>query len=80
MPNVKIELQNGETPEEAEELLFKAISAQRTGDIHREEFHDPAMRDMVQRMQRIHDENFQLMLQEIGQALNEDYEDDGNIS
>lgn len=79
MPNVKIELQPGETPDEAENLLFKAFEAQRNGDIHGEEYHDPAMRDTFNRMQEVFKREQTAMLEEIFRALDEEHQSDGNI-
>ena len=79
MPNVKIELQQGETPDQAEELILKAFTAQRDGSIHREEFHDPAMRDVLMRMQELHENQMKALLDEIGDILESEYQDDGHI-
>lgn len=73
MPSVKIELKKGETPEQAEELLFKAISSQRNGDTHAEDFSDPAMADLLNLMLTLGDQEYALMLQEINAALSEDF-------
>lgn len=78
MATVRVELQGHETPEEAEETLFKALSAQRDGSIHREEFRDPAMRDLLARMQKIHADQFKALLQEIFEILEEEHQDDGH--
>lgn len=40
---VKILLEEGETREQAEEALVKALTAQDTGETHTEEFLDPVM-------------------------------------
>lgn len=79
MPNVKIELEKGMTPDEAEELVFKAFQSQRTGDIHQEKFMDPAMTDLVDQMERAHKEQYQKMVEEIGEALDEEYKSNGLI-
>lgn len=73
MPSVKIELRKGETPEQAEDLLFKAFEAQRNGDTHGEEFNDPAMADLLNRVLKINEEQYALMLQEINEALEQEY-------
>lgn len=78
MTNVKIELKKGETPDQAEELIFKAFSAQRDGSIHKEEFHDPAMRDMLVRLQTLHADQFKALIDEIGMILEKEYIEDGN--
>jgi hypothetical protein len=79
MPNVKIELNKGETPEEAEELLLKAFNAQRDGSLHDGKFHDPAMEDLSLRLIQMHDEEQQKMLQEIIEELEKEYADYGDI-
>lgn len=79
MANVKIGLKKGETPDQAEELIFKAFSAQRDGSIHREEFHDPAMRDLLSRMVKLHEDQFQDLINEVGDILESEYKDDGNV-
>ncbi len=73
MAEVKILLQKDETPEQAEELIFKAFEAQRTGEMHTEEFSDPAMVDLINRLQMLHGAEYELMMQEILAALDEDY-------
>lgn len=73
MATVKVILEKGETPEQAEELLFRAFEAQRNGDIHGEEFNDPAMMDLLARMEEIHKREYDLMLQEIFQVIEEEH-------
>lgn len=73
MADVKIILQKGETPEQAEELIFKAFEAQRTGEMHKEEFNDPAMVDLINRMQMLHEAEYELMMQEIAQVIDEEH-------
>lgn len=73
MPTIKVILEKGETPEQAENLLFKAFEAQRTGEIHQDEFNDPAMRDLILRMEAKFKEEHDAMIQEIIQALEEEH-------
>jgi hypothetical protein len=73
MPNVKIKLKKGESIQEAEETLYKALNAQRTGDMHKEDFSDPAMADIVVRMQEEHDKLFKKILREIEEELDKEY-------
>jgi hypothetical protein len=73
MANVKVQLDKGETPDQAEELIFKAFAAQRDGSIHKEEYHDPAMRDLLLRIQKAHEEQFQALIAEIGDILDKEY-------
>lgn len=79
MPKVKIILEKGETPEQAEDLLYKAFEAKRNGDAHEEDFSDPAMSDALSRMLKIQEDNYEAMLQEIIQALDEEYNKNGNV-
>lgn len=79
MPKVKIELEKGMTPDQAEEMLFKAFEAQRNGDMHTEEFSDPAMQDVLARMEKLHKDSYDLMIQEIIAALEGEYKKDGNF-
>ena len=77
--NVKIELQKGETPEQAEELILKAFNAQRDGTLHSGRFHDSAIQHLVDQLQELHGAEFQSMLREIFEELDKEYQDDGNI-
>ena len=79
MADVKIGLHKGETPDQAEELIFKAFSAQRDGSIHKEEFHDPAMRDLLARMLDLHEDQFKALIAEIGDILEAEYQGNGNV-
>jgi len=44
---MKIFLEKGESQEETEDLLFKALKAQRTGGTHNEQFPDPVMEHLA---------------------------------
>lgn len=79
MPTVKIILDKGETPEQAEDLLLKAFEAKSNGDMHTEDFSDPAMQDALQRMIQIQEDNYQALIQEVIQALDEEYNKNGNV-
>jgi hypothetical protein len=80
MPNVKIELQKGESEEQATELLFKALLSQRDGSLHEDgKFHDPAMEHMAQRLVLLHQDEYQKMLQEIFEELDKEYQNHGDI-
>lgn len=80
MPNVKIELKKNETPEQAEELLFKALESQRNGEIHGgEEFSDPAMSHLLDRMELMHKEMYEEALREIIQVLEEEHNSNGDF-
>lgn len=76
MAKVKIELSKGETVEQAEDLLFKAVLAQSTGEAHDEDnFSDPAMADLINSLQKEHALMFQEMIQEINEELDKEYSD-----
>jgi len=71
---VKIKLEGKETVLEAEELLFKALSLHRSGDVHlNESFDDPVMVDISNKMEKIHEDIYQEMMDEVIEALDEDY-------
>ena len=67
--NIKIILSKNETIEEAEEKLFKALNAQRSGEIHTEDFHDPAMRSVVQKMINLHSQMINKAIKDIEKEL-----------
>lgn len=74
MAKVKIILEKGETQHEAEQALAKALNHHASGDVHSSHsFQDPAMVDCSNRMEEIFKRINQEMLQEIGEALDEDY-------
>lgn len=74
MSKVKILLDKGETVEEAEQDLIKSLSFQSSGDVHDEEqFNDPAMNEISDKILAMHEAQYQKMLQEIFETLNEDY-------
>ena len=74
--NVKITLEKGETIEQAEEKLYKALDSHRNGDLHTEDFTDPAMKDLIDKMLRMHDQTYQELLQEIFDELDKEYSND----
>jgi len=78
MARVKIILDKNETMHEAEETLFKALNMQRTGDVHKGDFVDPAMTDVALRMKGAHEIMYKEMLEEIEAVLDEEYTD-GNF-
>lgn len=75
MTKVKIIAENGETIDEAEEKLYKAMNSHRTGDMHTEEFSDPAMKDLLDRMKAKHGDMYEDMMREIFEVLDEEYSD-----
>lgn len=79
MATVKIELDKDETVEQAEDVLFKAVLAQSTGEGHDEEnFSDPAMADLINRLEEQHKLMFSEMVAEINEELDKEYSD-GNF-
>ncbi len=74
MPNVKIELIKGETVDEADELVFKAFSSQRDGSLHNGTFHDAAMQHLSEKLILMHELQFQRMLLEIFEALEQEHQ------
>lgn len=69
----KLELESGQTPEQGEEELYKALNSQRTGDIHREEFQDPAMNDVAGRMKKEYRTMWEAMWKELEAELDREY-------
>ena len=78
MAHVKIILNKNETMHEAEETLFKALNMHRTGDQLTDDLQDPAMNDVVQRMETAHDKIYKEMMEEIEAVLDQEYTD-GNF-
>lgn len=64
-----------ETIEQAEEKLYKALNSHRTGEIHTEDFTDPAMKDLVETMTDAHTKAYNELLQEIFEILDKEYSD-----
>lgn len=74
MAKVKIFLEPGETTQDAEDLLFKALNHHNTGEVHSSHsFQDPAMVSVAHKMESIHSKIYQEMLEEIFEALDKDY-------
>jgi hypothetical protein len=74
MAKVKIYLEPGETQRDVEEVLNKAFEHQAQGGVHSEQtFDDPAMVDTVQRMESTFKKIHQDMINEINEALDQDY-------
>lgn len=74
MANVKIILDHDETQADVEDQLFKALNLHRSGEVHDEEaFEDPAMQDVLHRMQKIHKDIFADMMNEIQMELEKEY-------
>lgn len=77
MAKVKIILDSGETIQEAEDSLVKAIISQDQGQAHTEGFEDPAMQSTVNRMEEVHKKIYQEMLTEIFEELDKEYSKNG---
>lgn len=76
MAKIKVELEPGEDILSADEALFKALDHHRSGDAHlRESFDDPAMVDLSKRLFQAHEDIYEDMINEINEALDEDYQD-----
>ena len=66
---VKVELEKGETRDEAEEALYKALSSQRDGSTHGDQFPDPAMEHMANKLKKQYNDIWVEMLREISEEL-----------
>ncbi len=74
MAEVKITLDKDETELDAHIALSKALDLQNSGDTHiRESFEDAAMIDASQQMAKVHDDIYTDMMQEIRDALDQEY-------
>jgi len=73
---VKINLEEGQTPEQAEEQLYKALRAQRIGDAHgsSDAFLDPAMEHVSDNMKEAYADHFGRMMSEIYIELDQEHE------
>lgn len=79
MAKVKIFLEDGETLQDAEDSLFKAMNLHNSGDIHSSHsFQDPAMAILAAEMESIHNKIYKEMLDEIFETLDKEYSSDGN--
>ena len=74
MANVKILLEDGETTDQAEEKLYKALNSHRTGDIHTEDFEDSAMKHLADKMIEMHEQIYSELLQEVFEELDKEYQ------
>lgn len=72
---VKVLLDKNEDELDAHIALEKALNLHTSGDIHiRESFDDPAMVDLSQRMNSIHEDIYQDMIREINEELDKEFE------
>jgi hypothetical protein len=71
---VKIILDKDETLEVAEANLMKALNFHNSGDAHLEEqFIDPAMIKVADKLEKMHADMYESMLKEISEALDLDF-------
>lgn len=71
MATVQIYLEPDESEDAAIEALRKALDAQ-SGETHEEDFHQGAAREVVQTLNRKHDQMWSAMLKEIFQVLDQE--------
>lgn len=71
---VKIEVDKGQTKEEAEEVLYKALDSQRTGAIHNQEFQDPVMNELFHKLKDVYGSIHDDMLQAIFEELDKEHD------
>jgi uncharacterized membrane protein YqiK len=69
LARVTIHLEKGESEEEVQEMLIKAFQHHSAGAEHKEAFHDPAARDVFNKMINEYDKMWAEMLKEIGEVL-----------
>lgn len=63
---VEIHLDENQDPLEAEEILYKALNSQRTGEMHSQSaFMDPAMQHQLEHMKSTYDLILKQMVDEI---------------
>ena len=71
MANVRITLAPGETPEQAQEIFYKALKAQtQGGPLHTEAFPQPVVEALAQEMLAAHQVMWAKMLKELEEILN----------
>lgn len=74
MGKVKIFVDRNETVEDVEDSLLKAMNHHASGDVHDDDdFPDPAMVDVKDRMIIAHDVMYKNLLREVFEALEEDF-------
>lgn len=74
MGKVKIFVDRNETVEGVEDSLLKAMEHHASGDVHEnDDFPDPAMVDVKDRMMIAHEIIYRNILKEVFEALEEDF-------
>lgn len=75
MATVKVFLEQHDTIEDVQELLFKALSQHESGEVHSEEtFHQPAARAVYDKMMSEHALMWERMLREISEVIDAEVE------
>jgi len=69
---VEILLEKGETLEEAEELLYKAMQHHQAGHEHRSSFQQPSAREVFNKIIKEHDKTWKAMMKDIEKTIEED--------
>lgn len=78
MAKVKIILNPGETQQDAEDSLLKALQHHNSGDVHSSHtFQDPAMVAVAEKLELEGQKIYQDMMTEIFEELDKDYHTDG---
>ena len=73
---IKIQLDKNQTPEEADNSLFKALSLHANGDAHEDKFDDPVMQDLLDDLERKFAEMLSGTMAEIHNELDMEHTDD----
>jgi hypothetical protein len=72
MAKIKIYLEDDETIEQAEDLLFKAMQHHRAGAEHKQAFHQPSARDVFNKLIKEHEKTWSEIQKEINKIIDED--------
>jgi hypothetical protein len=64
---------DAQTPEEAEEKLFKALKQKRANQNHSEEFSDPVAEDAAKRLKSAYRRRMNLFFSELSELLSEEF-------
>jgi hypothetical protein len=74
MGKVKIYVEEGETLEEAEQDLQKALQYHSSGEVHDEDSYlDPAMKSLTDRLESMHKVMYDNIIKEVMEALDKEY-------
>lgn len=72
MARVTIHLEKNETEEDVQELLIKALQHHSAGKEHTSAFHDPAARDVCNKMINEYERMWKAMEKEINEVLDQE--------